>query len=352
MIRNLIATIALLLAISPSLVTAKDNVEDWLSKNWYATEVIVFQRSPVTEYSSTEKLVMVNERRFPFAVRTFIPTPDAIGSFYALDPFTRATLDFPTVDINLEEFSFLEPTEAAKLADGSVENDATVPSDGAPPIVEPLLGEQLLIIEPPLGRPPPVIEPFLEPNPLLDFLTMLSSFERSLDGQSYRWLPEDELLMQTEARRIEARDALHILLHGRWIQPVPERTLPEPLLVQTGARVGNTQQLEGTMAVTLGRYLHFQTTLWYREPALGQQPVDIPLGGGFLGGSPFSRIDRPITLPESNEGYMLLSQSRRLRSEEIHYLDHPKFGIVVRIDPVAVPQELTVLLEALEEADE
>ncbi|MFB3105100.1 MAG: CsiV family protein, partial [Pseudomonadales bacterium] len=340
-IRNLIATIVLLLAISPSLVTAKDNVEDWLSKNWYATEVIVFQRSPVTEYSSTEKLVMVNERRFPFALRAFIPTPDAIGSFYALDPLTRATLDFPIVDINLEEFSFLEPTEAAKLADGPVENDALVPRDGAPPI-----------IEPPFGRPPPVIEPFLEPNPLLDFLAMLSIFERSLDAQSYRWLPEDELLMQTEARRIEARDALHILLHGRWIQPVPERTLPEPLLVQTGARVGNTQQLEGTMAVTLGRYLHFQATLWYREPALGQQPVDIPLGGGFLGGSPFSRIDRPITLPESNQGYMLLSQSRRLRSNEIHYLDHPKFGIVVRIDPVAVPQELIVLLEALEEVDE
>ena len=308
----------------------------------------MFQRSPVTEYSSTEKLVMVNERRFPFAVRAFIPTPDVIGSFYALDPFTRATLDFPTVDINLEEFSFLEPTEAAKMATGSVENDAPVP----PPLIEELLGDPPLIIELPLGGPAPVIEPILEPNPLLDFLAMLSSFERSLDAQSYRWLPEDELLMQTEARRIEARDALHILLHGRWIQPVPERTLPEPLLVQTGARVGNTQQLEGTMAVTLGRYLHFQATLWYREPALGQQPVDIPLGGGFLGGSPFSRIDRPITLPESNQGYMLLSQSRRLRSEEVHYLDHPKFGIVVRIDPVAIPRELTLLFEALEEPDE
>jgi len=47
-----------------------------------------------------------------------------------------------------------------------------------------------------------------------------------------------------------------------------------------------------------------------------------------------------------------LSQSRRLRSNEIHYLDHPKFGIVVRIDPVAIPQELILLLEALEKADE
>lgn len=336
MIRNLTATIAMLLAISSSLATGKDNVKDWLSKDWYATEVIVFQRSPVMENSSTEKLVIVNERRFPFAVRAFIPPPHAIGSFYALDPFTRATLDLPTIDINLEEFSFIEPTDAVEMVNGSAESDAPVPHDGPPP----------------LGRPPPVIEPILEPNPLLDFLAMLNSFERSLDAQSYRWLPEDELLMQIEARRIESRDELHILIHGRWIQPVPERTLPEPLLVQYGARVGNTQQLEGTMAVTLGRYLHFQATLWYREPALGQQPVDIPLGDAFLASSPFSRIDRSITLPEPSQGYMLLSQSRRLRSNEIHYLDHPKFGIVVRIDPVAIPQELILLLEALEKADE
>ena len=94
----------------PSIAGAKDSVEDWLSKKWYATEVIVFQRGPVMENSTAEKLVLLGERHFPFALRTFVPPPGAIGSFYALDPITRATLEFQTFDIDLENFSFLEPT--------------------------------------------------------------------------------------------------------------------------------------------------------------------------------------------------------------------------------------------------
>ena len=44
-----------------------------------------------------------------------------------------------------------------------------------------------------------------------------------------------------------------------------------------------------------------------------------------------------------------------MRSAEIHYLDHPKLGVVVRIDPVPIPDALTAAfdaLELLEEAEE
>ncbi|MCZ6852913.1 MAG: CsiV family protein [Gammaproteobacteria bacterium] len=354
-------TLLTLLAMSSALANAQDNVQDWLSKNWYATEVIVFQRGPVMENSAIEKLVLRNVRRFPFEVRALIPPPDAIESFYSLDPFTRATLEFPTFDINLDEFSFLvftEPPVENKNESPDDFLDEDVPPDAEPGqprshrVPMPPSSKPPPIIEPVLGGPPPVIEPILEPHPLLDFLAMLSSFERSLDEQSYRWLPTSELLMQTEANRIERQDDLHILMHGRWIQPVPERTQPEPLLVQQGALIGNTRQLEGTMAVTLGRYLHFQATLWYREPALGQQPVDIPLGEVFLGGSSSARFDQAVTLPDPGAGYMMISQSRRLRSTEVHYLDHPKIGIIVRIDPVTIPPELASGFEALEETDE
>lgn len=349
MIRKLIAIITIPLATS-SFAATKDDVQDWLSKNWYATEVIVFQRGSVMENSSVEKLVQRNVRRFPFEVRAMIPPPDAIGSFYSLDPLTEATLDFATVDINLETFSFLAFTEPPQEGEGS--------SDGrGNPVPKPLTPTPAVdrpppVIEPALGGPPPVIEPILEPNPLLDFLAMLSSFERSLDARSYRWLPASELLLQTQAGKIERHDDLHLLMHGRWIQPVPERAAPEPLLVQQGARVGNVRQLEGTMAVTLGRYLHFQTTLWYSEPALGRLPVDIPLGEAFLRGSSSPRVDQATTLPDPATGYMLMSQSRRLRSTEVHYLDHPKIGVIVRIDPVTIPRELVSAFEALEETDE
>jgi hypothetical protein len=50
---------------------------------------------------------------------------------------------------------------------------------------------------------------------------------------------------------------------------------------------------------------------------------------------------------------MVLDERRRLRSEELHYLDHPKFGVLVRIDPIEPNETINLLvadLEALEEA--
>jgi hypothetical protein len=36
---------------------------------------------------------------------------------------------------------------------------------------------------------------------------------------------------------------------------------------------------------------------------------------------------------------MELREQRRMRSGELHYLDHPKFGVLARIDPVQAPDE-------------
>ncbi|MFV2091051.1 MAG: CsiV family protein [Pseudomonadales bacterium] len=46
---------------------------------------------------------------------------------------------------------------------------------------------------------------------------------------------------------------------------------------------------------------------------------------------------------------MQIKESRRMRSTEIHYLDHPKLGLVVRIDPVVIPEPLVESFENLEE---
>ena len=35
-----------------------------------------------------------------------------------------------------------------------------------------------------------------------------------------------------------------------------------------------------------------------------------------------------------------------MRSTELHYLDHPKIGLILRIDPVEPPEALVLELEA------
>ena len=150
--------------------------------------------------------------------------------------------------------------------------------------------------------------------------------------------------MSASAERLARRSGFQVLYHGGWVQAVPPRDAPEYLLLQTGAKVADRYQLEGVVAVTLGRYLHFQASLSYTEPGMGLEPMRLVLNPA---GS-----SAPEQSPVETRPVMILDQSRRMRSEEVHYLDHPKLGIIVRIDPVTVPEELIAAFDALEEPAE
>ena len=116
------------------------------------------------------------------------------------------------------------------------------------------------------------------------------------------------------ARRYE------ILAAGSWHQPLPARERPQPLVVQVGT-MDDTRRypLEGVVSVTLGRFVHLRILLEYR------------LADGRIA---------------------LIAENRRLRSDEPHYLDHPTIGILARVDPVPLPDDLVGLLDELEEFEQ
>lgn len=64
----------------------------------------------------------------------------------------------------------------------------------------------------------------------------------------------------------------------------------------------NTTTISGVLKVRLGRFLHLDSTLAYTEPNSG------------------------VT--------WRLDHSRKMRSRELHYIDNPRFGMLVRIVPV------------------
>jgi len=76
--------------------------------------------------------------------------------------------------------------------------------------------------------------------------------------------------------------------------------------------------LSGTLQVTLGRFLHFNATLWLEGPHNGR--------------------DGPVA-------FMRLSEARTMRLGELHYLDHPKLGVLVRISRVPPAPALVRALE-------
>lgn len=114
--------------------------------------------------------------------------------------------------------------------------------------------------------------------------------------------------------------------------------------------------LDGTIRLVVTRYLHLYTDLYFTTPVewLGDEAAGapaVPGGGpaadsraaghpGVAGAAMAPRVAR------NADGQAMLSypfvQRRRMRSNELHYLDHPVLGMLVRITPRGDGDELPV----------
>ena len=83
--------------------------------------------------------------------------------------------------------------------------------------------------------------------------------------------------------------------YGRFI---PASAAPRP----DRTRAVRSSTVSGTLKVRLGRFLHLESQLVFTDE-------------------------------ESGESYRL-SESRKMRSTELHYVDNPRFGLIARILPI------------------
>lgn len=114
-------------------------------------------------------------------------------------------------------------------------------------------------------------------------------------------LPAEQYRLATEARRLGNSANYRVLLHAGWRQAGLPREQAIAVRLTDAA-----MQLDGTLRLLLSRYLHLEADLIYR-----------PLDGA--------------------QAVYRLRESRRMRSREIHYLDHPMFGIIALVTPYEPP---------------
>ena len=226
------------------------------------------------------------------------------------------------------------PLSTPLTADTAIENLPTGNDEPAVPASEPLLSAPDRLGELLIAAPVPL-------PAHLDFLQRVEAFEQDLYNNSYRWLAATQL--DEMVTLINRQRHLRPILHRRWLAPIPDRDQPQPIHIESETdpaaplTLNGLAKIEGFIEVTVARYLHFAPTLWYHADNLGLAPIALPASSNFAQG---------VDIPSGS--YMQLVESRRMRSGELHYLDHPKFGIVVRIDPVTLPPTLTDAWERLE----
>lgn len=170
------------------------------------------------------------------------------------------------------------------------------------------------------------------------------------------------------------------LFHQTWLQPMRDENSALPIVLD---RSGDTRQwprLQGSVKVYLSRYLHIETDLWMNTtgnylPGQWAMPP-APLGPPSLlliepepsllvAAASDARTSKPQpapadstdqTPPLADSGMSLepvypwrhavrFTEKRRMRSNEVHYLDHPMLGVVVKLTPVA-QEELQAIAEA------
>ena len=174
------------------------------------------------------------------------------------------------------------------------------------------------------GAPPEGVLP-----PFSDDLLAIDQFDEP-GFANVRVLDPSELQLGNALTRLERVDAYTPICHGGWEQNgLPERDAVDLEVSRLGC-----QSPVGSIRLHVSRFLHTRVDLAYRpssalpaDPALPPEPA-FPLDPSpnpFDSGQPV-RFGGPTLEP-----IYYLYEERRLFRDEINYLDHPAFGVLLLV---------------------
>jgi len=113
-------------------------------------------------------------------------------------------------------------------------------------------------------------------------------------------------LYPTISNLLEQDGRYRVLAHQHWQQTIDAKSVAKAVAVTAT----NPAELEGTIRFFMSRHLHLDVNLLFRDITAGS------------GGTVYR-----------------LSEQRKLKSQEIHYFDHPKLGVLVRVMPLDLDKE-------------
>lgn len=169
---------------------------------------------------------------------------------------------------------------------------------------------------------------------------------------SLRRLPESQYSMDNVYKRLENLGAYQPLMHFGWTQTIyPEKQSTPINLAVFGKQPPG---LTGSMTLYLGRFLHLVMDLGLAEdwkiysevePGLGTDAEsgiiefnDNRMGTDIAEDLALNTIEPPVEYT--------ITEDRKMRRAELHYFDHPKFGVIAKtiheeaLEPDAAEQVL------------
>ena len=185
--------------------------------------------------------------------------------------------------------------------------------------------------------------------------------EIDIEKDPYILLPDNEWQLSNEAKRLERASGIRIMEHIAWRQPVDERKKSHPILIQAGQQYGLSFEVEGLVTVTENRHLHVDTNLFFSKYKLElfdnsldwsslNTPATEPEQSIDLTNTSISTVENSVFFENSEPQHQReytseLKHIRRLRADEIHYIDHPLFGLLVKVSSHKLPDPALEIME-------
>lgn len=165
---------------------------------------------------------------------------------------------------------------------------------------------------------------------------------------AFQQLSTEQVQSYDVGQRLAGSRNYKMLYKAAWRQPFVSRQEAPTVFISAGNQeTSNRRELEGTLRLHKGRYLHVDAHLVlgkYEEhfQEIGATPAPTTLGTSSNANTPlpsqanaFDDTEPLVASPEVMALEMFeLKESRRMRSGELHYLDHPKFGMLIQINRI------------------
>jgi len=168
----------------------------------------------------------------------------------------------------------------------------------------------------------------------------LQSFTGDREPDNFIELPKDQYDLLDARQRLVKRTGNKILLHKAWRQKVKENQ-PEPIRFKGGGsyiynpdgedKSFRLLEFDGTLTIILSRYLHVNADLVFHKPMQVLEKI-----------SSYAHESMQKLKPLSNEANweakigvdlqrFRLTEKRKIKKNEVMYIDHPMYGIMIKI---------------------
>ena len=146
-------------------------------------------------------------------------------------------------------------------------------------------------------------------------------------------------ILKKQYKRINTSSGYNVLFYGAWRQAGLDKDKAFQIDIKklkSSHTYKSENSLSGTFKLVLARYLHIYNQLNYHRKITETADPEITAANPDASEKQTEVVSNGLV---PNNGIYPLNSHRRMRSKELHYIDHPLVGMLIQINPVKKTKE-------------